>query len=47
MHKTAEDNIPNPNFDINAKSRLNISKLDRNIDIPTTIPPVSLSLELN
>jgi len=47
MQRTAEDNIPNPNLKINSKLRVNISKPDKNVDVPTIMPPISLSLELN
>jgi len=47
MQRTADNTIPNTNFDINSNSIVNISKLDKNVDAPTTIPPISLSLELN
>jgi hypothetical protein len=47
MQRTAEDNIPNPNLEINSKFRVNISKPDKNVDVPAIMPPISLSLELN
>jgi hypothetical protein len=47
MQRTAEDNIPNPSLVINSKVRVNISKPDKNVDVPAIMPPISLSLELN
>ncbi|MEZ7946061.1 MAG: hypothetical protein QMC07_05675 [Flavobacteriaceae bacterium] len=47
MQRTAEVNIPNPNLVINSKLRVNISKPDKNVDVPTIMPAISLSLELN
>ncbi|MDA8970291.1 hypothetical protein N9F38_01415 [Flavobacteriaceae bacterium] len=47
MQRTAEVNIPNPSLVINSKVRVNISKPDKNVDVPTVITPISLSLELN
>ena len=47
MQRTAEVNIPNPNLEINSKFRVNISKPDKNVDVPAIMPPISLSLELN
>ncbi len=47
MQRTAEDNIPNPNSEINSKLRVNISKPDKKVDVPTIRPPICLSLELN
>jgi len=47
MQRTAEDNIPNPNLEINSKFRVNTSKPDKNVDVPAIMPPISLSLELN
>ena len=47
MQRTTEVNIPNPNLVINSKLRENISKPDKNVDVPTVMPPISISLELN
>ena len=47
MQRTAEVNIPNPSLVINSKVRVNISKPDKNVDVPAIITPISISLELN